>query len=83
MVRMRYPVAVLTLAASVGVGAAWAAGGGSTTSPSTTTATTTTPSTTAPGTTPGAPSRHHCPNMGSGSSSSSSSGAPYAPTTNL
>jgi hypothetical protein len=72
MARMRTLVALVIAVAAIGAGAAWAAGGGSTTTPQATTPGTTTPGATAPR------ARHNCPNMGN-SRSSSSNGAAYAP----
>jgi hypothetical protein len=74
MLRLRTLVAVLVTAAGIGAGAAWAASGGSTTTPTTSTPRTTTPSAPAPN------GMHHCPNMGNGSSSS---GASYGGPSNL
>ena len=65
MVRMRYLVAALVICAGIGAGAAWAASGGTSTSPSKQT----------PKVKPAHmnPRTHHCPNMGGGSSSSGAS----------
>jgi hypothetical protein len=72
MTRMRTLVAVFAAVAAIGAGAAWAAGGGLSTTPSTTTPGTTTPGATQPR------AKHNCPNMGK-QGSSSSNGAAYAP----
>jgi hypothetical protein len=72
MIRLRTLVAAFAAVAAIGAGAAWAAGGGSSTTPSTTTPGTTTPGATQPR------AKHNCPNMGN-SGSSSRSGAAYAP----
>jgi hypothetical protein len=72
MVRMRYLVAALSIAAGIGAGAAWAAGGGTTTSPGSTTPSTATSTT--PSTSPSTPHTGHCPHMGTGSGSSDSNG---------
>jgi hypothetical protein len=64
MVRIRYLVAALSIAAGIGAGAAWAASGGTTTSPGSTT--------------PSTPPTRHCQHMGTGSGSSNSDGA-YMP----
>jgi hypothetical protein len=71
MIRLRTLVAAFAAVAAIGAGAAWAAGGGSTT-PSTTNPGTTTPGATQPR------AKHNCPNMGN-QGSSSSNGAAYAP----
>jgi hypothetical protein len=66
MVRMRYLAVALAVCAGIGAGAAWAASGGTSTSPSKQT-----PRMQAPhSTTHSKPRTHHCPNMGPGSSSS-------------
>jgi hypothetical protein len=66
MLRLRTLVAALAAVATIGAGAAWAAGGGSTaTTPSTTTPGTTTPGTTTPR------ADHPCPHMGNDGGSSS------------
>jgi hypothetical protein len=64
MLRLRTFVAAFAAVVAIGTGAAWAAGGGSTTPSTTTPGTTSTPSTTTPR------AQHPCPNMGNGSSSS-------------
>jgi hypothetical protein len=71
MIRLRTLVAAFAAVAAIGAGAAWAAGGGSTT-PSTTNPGTTTPGATQPR------AKHNCPNMGD-QRSSNSNGAAYAP----
>jgi hypothetical protein len=71
MIRLRTLVAAFAAVAAIGAGAAWAAGGGSTT-PSTTNPGTTTPGATQPR------AKHNCPNMGD-QRSSNTNGAAYAP----
>jgi hypothetical protein len=71
MIRLRTLVAAFAAVAAIGAGAAWAAGGGSTT-PSTTNPGTTTPGATQPR------AKHNCPSMGD-QRSSNSNGAAYAP----
>jgi hypothetical protein len=71
MIRLRTLVAAFAAVAAIGAGAAWAAGGGSTT-PSTTNPGTTTPGATHPR------AKHNCPNMGD-QRSSNTNGAAYAP----
>jgi hypothetical protein len=71
MIRLSTLVAAFAAVAAIGAGAAWAAGGGSTT-PSTTNPGTTTPGATQPR------AKHNCPNMGD-QRSSNTNGAAYAP----